>query len=290
MVSYLRLIRIDQWIKNSFIVLPLFFAGRLFEHDTYVPLAIGFFCFSLTASAVYVFNDWLDLEEDRLHPEKSKRPLASGSVKKSSALIVLFSLLIAALPLAFFNHLTFFYLLLVYLVINLFYTIKLKQIPVLDLSIIALGFILRVLAGGLITDIILSKWLLIITFLLAFFLGLAKRRDDVLIFNRQGSRPRKSTQGYNLEFINASMIIMAGVIIVAYIMYTTSPEIETRLGSTHVYLTTFFVLMGLLRYLQISFVEQNSGSPTAILLKDRFIQLTILGWITSFYFILYNVV
>jgi 4-hydroxybenzoate polyprenyltransferase len=282
--------RIDQWIKNSFMVLPLFFAGKLFEYTLYMPLAIGFLCYSLAASSVYIFNDWLDIEEDKIHPKKSKRPLASGRIKKESALFLMVLLQIAALPLAFFTDPQFFYLLLTYLGINFLYSVKLKQIPVLDLSIIAIGFILRVQAGGLITDITLSKWLLIITFLLAFFLGLAKRRDDVLLYNRDGKQLRKSIQGYNLEFINLSMVLMAGVIMVAYIMYTTSHEIESRLGSTNVYLTSFFVLLGLLRYLQISIVELNSGSPTAILLKDRFIQLTILGWITCFYLILYKVV
>ena len=271
-------------------VLPLFFAGKLFEYTLYMPLAIGFLCYSLAASSVYIFNDWLDIEEDKIHPKKSKRPLASGRIKKESALFLMALLQIVALPLAFFTDPQFFYLLLTYLGINFLYSVKLKQIPVLDLSIIAIGFILRVQAGGLITDIILSKWLLIITFLLAFFLGLAKRRDDVLLYNREGKQIRKSIQGYNLEFINLSMVLMAGVIMVAYIMYTTSHEIESRLGSTNVYLTSFFVLLGLLRYLQISIVELNSGSPTAILLKDRFIQLTILGWITCFYLILYKVV
>lgn len=288
MINYLRLIRIEQWVKNIFMILPLFFAGKLFDTQAYLPLLTGMICFSFTSSAIYIINDYLDCKEDKLHPQKCNRPLASGVIKKGAAAFLMLLFLAVSLTTAYFLNIDFFYILIFYFILNLLYSIKLKQIPILDVSIIAMGFIFRIQGGGLIADIVLSKWLIIITFLLALFLGLAKRRDDVLIYNNNGTKMRKSIQGYNLDFINLSMMLMAGVIVVSYIMYTTSEEIELRLGSTKVYLTTLFVLLGLLRYLQISLVELNSGSPTKILLKDRFIQLTIIGWIVSFYLILYK--
>jgi decaprenyl-phosphate phosphoribosyltransferase len=290
MKKYFNLIRAEQWIKNTFMILPFFFAGKLFETKEYLPLVAGMICFSLVASIVYIINDYIDIEDDKCHPEKCHRPLASGAVTHLQAFVVALCFFFVAFPVAFQLNVYFFYLLLCYFIMNLLYTFKLKHIPIIDIFIIALGFIFRIEAGGIIANIALSKWLVIITFLLALFLALAKRRDDVLIYNANGKKMRKSIQGYNLDFINSSMMAMTAVIIVSYIMYTTSDEIEIRMDSKNVYLTTFFVILGLFRYLQLSFVELKSGSPTKTLLKDRFIQITILAWIGSFYLILYKLV
>jgi 4-hydroxybenzoate polyprenyltransferase len=174
----------------------------------------------------------------------------------------------------------------IYFILNLAYSLKLKHVPLLDISIIAVGFVLRVVAGGVIPDIFVSHWILMMTFLLALFLGLAKRRDDVKIFMESGKKMRKSIDGYNLEFINTGMVLMGGVTIVCYIMYTLSDEVVLRLGN-YLYLTSLFVILGVLRYLQITFVKENSGNPTKILLKDIFIQMVLVGFIISFVVLLY---
>jgi len=144
---------------------------------------------------------------------------------------------------------------------------------------------LRILAGAFLIQLSPSTWIVLVTFLLALFLALAKRRDDCLLA-REGKKTRKNIDGYNLEMVNASMTLMAGVTIVAYIMYTVSPEVIVRLGTHNLYLTSFFVILGIMRYMQVTFVEQNSGSPTKLILKDRFLQLVLVGWIVSFYIII----
>src|SRR5690606_37377429 len=141
--------------------------------------------------------------------------------------------------------------------------------------------------GGVIAQVYISQWIVIMTFLLALFLGFAKRRDDVLLFMESGQKARKSIDGYNLEFINASMVIMAAVVIVAYLMYTLSEEVIIRFGTRHLYATSLFVILGIIRYLQITFVQQKSGNPTKILLRDVFIQLLLAGWIITFFVIIY---
>jgi 4-hydroxybenzoate polyprenyltransferase len=164
---------------------------------------------------------------------------------------------------------------------NILYSLKLKHISIIDIFIIATGFVLRLFAGSVVTDIKLSMWIVIMTFLLAIFLALAKRRDDIIL-SSQGKDTRKNIDGYNLEFVNASMVLMAGVVVVSYILYTVSDNVIHRLGTDHLYLTSFFVILGILRYMQITFVEEDSGSPTAIVLKDKFMQFTIILWLLSF--------
>ncbi len=287
MKSYYQLLRISHWTKNLFLFLPLFFSGLFIEHALAVlDIAIGFMCFSLTASVVYIINDVKDVEEDRLHPEKKNRPFAAGNIKIISGVILAIGLLVISMIIAYWLQPAFLLVLAIYFLMNLAYSLKLKHVPLLDISIIAIGFVLRVVAGGVIPDIFVSHWILLMTFLLALFLGLAKRRDDVKIFMESGKKMRKSIDGYNLEFINAGMVIMGGVTIVAYIMYTLSDEVVERLGN-HLYFTSLFVILGVLRYLQITFVKENSGNPTKILLKDIFIQLILVGFILSFAVLLY---
>ena len=177
--------------------------------------------------------------------------------------------------------------LLFYYILNICYCAKLKQYAIVDVCIVAFGFVLRVLAGGFATDITLSKWLVLMTFLLTLFLSFAKRRDDVLRMNETGEPPRKNTIRYNLTFINQAITITASVTLVCYIMYTVSPEVVARLGSDLLYLTSVFVLLGLLRYMQITVVDKKSGDPTKIMLRDRFTQLVVVLWALTFLILIY---
>jgi 4-hydroxybenzoate polyprenyltransferase len=170
---------------------------------------------------------------------------------------------------------------------NIAYSLYLKHVAIIDVTVIAIGFVLRLFVGAAVTDIELSMWIVIMTFLLALFMALAKRRDDVLIYLNTGKKMRKVIDGYNLQFLDAAMAIMASVVIVAYTIYTTSAEVVERVHSQYLYLTALFVILGIMRYLQITFVQKESGSPTRIVLKDRFVQLTLIGWILSFVWILY---
>jgi len=283
----LVLMRPHQYIKNFFIFLPLFFALKITETALLFNAIIAFIAFSLTASSIYILNDYQDIEEDRQHPNKKFRLLASDTITKSQAIVIM-----AVLAFAGFTLMSFFFLqasgiLLAYVLLNIAYSFWLKHIAILDVAIIAIGFVLRLFVGSIVTGIHLSVWIVVMTFLLALFMALAKRRDDVLIFMETGKKMRKVIDGYNLQFLDTAMAIMASAVIVAYTIYTTSGEVIAKFDSEYLYLTAFFVILGVLRYLQIAFVHLDSGSPTKIVLKDRFMQATILGWLLTFAWIVY---
>jgi 4-hydroxybenzoate polyprenyltransferase len=261
---------------------------KVADVDLLFKTFIAFIAFSLVASSVYVFNDYHDVREDLNHPKKRSRPLAAGRVSKRSAIFLLVFLLLAGLGVSFLLSLSISLLISFYFILNLAYTLKLKHIPIVDLFIISIGFMIRLAVGSQSGDIPLSMWIIIMTFLLALFLGLAKRRDDVLIYLESGEKVREVVNGYNIDFINTSMMIMASVVIVSYIMYTVSPEVMDRMHSDKLYVTTVFVIFGLMRYMQIAFVQKKSGSPTEVLVKDKFIQLSILGWIGTFVALIYR--
>lgn len=284
----LQLIRPSHWIKNLFLLIPIFFAGRLFQLEEVEIILAGIVAFSLVASGIYIINDLKDLQIDKLHPLKKLRPLPSGLITKSTAFILLSILLLCGLTLAAFLDYTFLILLGIYLLMNIGYSFGLKNIPIVDLFIVSLGFLIRIHSGGILSGVAVSHWLSIMIMLLALFLVLAKRRDDLVLQASTHSVIRKTSSSYNLEFINACLTMFAAVIVVAYIMYTVSEEVIQHFNSSYLFITTLFVIAGIMRYLQITLVEQNSGSPTSILVKDKFILVTIALWIISFYIIIYN--
>lgn len=283
----LMLLRPHQYVKNLFIFLPLFFGLKITDQTLLYHTLIAFIAFSLTASATYIFNDYLDIEDDKKHPEKKNRALASGAISKSAALMLMCILVLISFTLMSQISLITTGILLFYFVLNIAYSIKLKHIAIVDIIIIANGFVLRLFVGSTVSEIHLSMWIVIMTFLLALFIALAKRRDDIIIYNETGKKMRKVVNGYNMRFIETSMSIMASVTIVAYITYTASDRETQQFNNEYLYLTSLFVIMGILRYIQITFVKEESGSPTKIILTDPFIQLALVGWIFSFVWILY---
>lgn len=290
--NLLKLIRPHQWLKNVFVMIPMFFGGSLLDPSDIRASVVTFFAFSFIASSVYCFNDIIDVEADRRHPVKCKRPIASGAISVRSAwplmaLMFLLSVGTVCLLDTYTHVINVGLVILIYYILNILYCSKLKQYAIVDVCIIAFGFVLRVLAGGFATDIALSKWLVLMTFLLTLFLSFAKRRDDVLRMNETGEPPRKNTIRYNLTFINQAITITASVTLVCYIMYTVSPEVVNRFHSDLLYLTSVFVLLGLLRYIQITVVDKRSGDPTKMMLRDRFTQCVVLLWALTFLVLIY---
>lgn len=286
LISLIKLLRPGQWVKNMFLFIPAFFAGILFNVEILLQVSLGFFAFCLAASGVYIINDYRDIEADRNHPEKCHRPLASGEVSPMQAILTMIILFSSGLAVSLWINIWFFSIVLIYIAINLGYSYGLKHISILDIFLVASGFLLRTIAGGIVANVPLSQWLVIMIFLLALFLALAKRRDDLIIGLQSGKLMRKSVQHYNLDFTNACLTMLSGIIIVSYIMYTISEEVTLRLGN-HLYFTSIFVIAGIMRYLQIALVENNSGSPTKLLYSDNFTRFTVLGWILSFFIIIY---
>jgi len=282
-----KLMRPHQYLKNLFIFLPLFFALKVTDVSLLSKVFIAFIAFSLTASAIYILNDYLDIEEDKLHPTKKNRPLASGTITKSQAIFAMIILLGIGFILMMTLSWKAVMIQIIYILLNLAYSTYLKHIAIIDVVIIAIGFVLRVFIGTAVTLLDTSMWIIVMTFLLALFLALAKRRDDVILFNNTGKKMRKVIDGYNIQFVDMAMTLMAGVVIVSYLMYCVSPDVIARTGSDQLYLTLIYVIIGIMRYMQITFVEEASGSPTKVLLKDRLMQIVILLWIVTFAILIY---
>lgn len=284
----IRLCRPHQYLKNTFVFAPLFFAQRFTDLTALKTTFFAALAFCLAASSIYILNDLRDVEDDRKHPTKCKRPLASGEVSTQAGIALGSVLLVFGLSLAAFVNRNVFMLLGFYLIMNLAYSIGLKKLSLVDVSVIAVGFVIRLYVGGAACEVPLSKWIVVITFLLALFLALAKRRDDVILAVKGHGVMRASIGGYNKEFLSTTMAMITAVVCVAYIMYCLSDEVVARIGSENLFFTAFFVLMGFLRYLQITLVEEQSGSPTRVVMKDRAIQVIILGWVATFGAIIYG--
>ena len=292
--SVILLLRPHQWMKNLFIFIPLFFGRHLFEVDYLLPCIVMFFSYSLAASGIYCFNDIYDVEADRHHPLKSKRPIASGKVSKTAGYLLTLLCFAASFGIILIGDWSLadgrenlLGIIALYIVMNLAYCIRLKHLAIVDVFVIAVGFILRILVGGFASGIRLSHWLVLMTFLLALFLAFAKRRDDVVMYENSGVVLRKNVNRYNLAFLNQAISIVASITMVCYLMYTVSPDVMEQFHSSYVYLTSVFVLAGIIRYMQITIVDVKSGSPTEVLLKDRFVQTCIVGWMLTFLLIIY---
>ena len=290
MKNLLQLIRPKQWVKNVVVLLPMFCGGSLLVGQNILAATITFLSFSFTASSIYCFNDLIDVEADRRHPVKCKRPVASGAVSIQQAYVlmgvmILMSMLVLLLMPC--QMLQVGAIILFYWLLNLAYCARLKEYAIVDVCIVAFGFVLRLLAGGMATETPLSRWIVLMTFLLTLFLSFAKRRDDVVRMNQTGEAPRKNTSRYNLTFINQVITFTASVTLVCYIMYTVSPEVIVRFGTDQLYLTSVFVLLGLLRYIQLTVVDEQSGDPTKLLLRDRMMQAIVVFWLAAFIVIIY---
>lgn len=293
--QFVTLLRPHQWLKNAFVFLPVFFDGSILRPDGVLPSVAVLVAFCLAASGIYCLNDVVDAASDRLHPVKRLRPIASGAVSPAAGCLLtlgcqscsLLWLVCVASAVLSDRLPTVVFILCAYVAMNVAYCFWLKRIAIIDVFVIATGFVLRVLAGGEATGVEPSSWLVLMTFLLALFLAFCKRRDDVVMYESTGVLSRGNVSHYNLTFMNQIISIIASVLMVCYVMYTMSPEVTGRFGSGKVYMTTVFVLAGIIRYLQLTIVDDRSGSPTKVLLTDRFIHLCVVGWMLAFATIIY---
>ena len=287
MKNYLKLIRVEQWVKNFFVFLPLFFSGNILNSFLFQKSIFAFIVFSVTASSIYIINDYFDIESDKKHPEKKNRPLASGAISKSTAKILFILFILLSVSIIFFGGLFFeasFWkfgiIIAAYFVINLLYTGKLKHVAIVDICIIAAGFVLRVLAGGYATGIYISQWAILLTFVLALVLAIGKRRGELINAQISG-KTRKALDGYNVQFADIALSISVTLAIVCYLMFTLSPEVQKKFHP-RVFYTVFFVVFAFLRYLQQTLVYNKTESPTKIIYKDRYIQITLVLWVIVF--------
>lgn len=284
--ALLTLLRPKQWVKNTFVAAPLFFTPEKASTGNLAAVLVGFVAFCLVASAVYCLNDFRDREADRSHPVKRARPLASGAVTPAVALLLMVGLLAAGVALAAWRAPVMLPALGAYFVINIAYSLYLKSVAIVDVLIVAFGFVLRVEAGAMLIGVAPSAWILIVTGLLALFIALAKRRDDIV--RDLDSEHRKSLKGYSRQFLDGSLMAVLSTLLVSYLIFTTDQAVMARLGSERLYFTGPFVVAGLLRYLQLTIVYERSGSPTDLIYRDKGLLLSIAGWLAMFAWILYR--
>lgn len=284
MMLYLKLIRANHWIKNLFIFIPIFFSGELFDGDKFYLILYTTIGFSFITVLVYVINDIFDIEFDKNHKDKKTRPIASGDISiRSSFIIGLFFFLIG-IWIVYSISINAFFLSIIYFIINLLYSFKLKSIPILDLIIVSIGFVIRVYIGSEVIEISVSNWVLIMVFLLSLFLAVCKRRDDVYFYEKNSRINRQVVIEYTLEFMDKIITIVSSVLIVSYLLFIASME---NFSSTYLLLTFIFVILGILRYNQITYVYNKGGSPIKILFSDVFLQIILICWIIMFFIILY---
>ena len=275
--TLIKAMRPRQWIKNGFVFFALIFDQQLFILEPFLRTVAGFFLFCLISSAVYLFNDITDVEADRNHPEKKFRPIASGQLPINVARVAALLLTVISIPLGYLLSPAFALILVTYLVINLLYSRWLKHVPILDVMIISLGFVLRVAAGvTLITVERFSPWLYMITILFSLYIGLGKRRAEMSLLADGATSHRKVLDGYTIPLLDQYITIVSGTTIVAYSLYTFfAPNVPENHSMM---LTIPFVLYGIFRYLQLIQIGHAAGSPDEVALKDRPLQITVLLW------------
>lgn len=273
----LKAMRLRQWTKNGFIFFALIFDKQLFQSGPFLKTLEGFFLFCLISSSVYLFNDIADIEADRKHPEKKKRPLASGQLPVNVAFISAAVLAVVALALGYLLAPAFAGILALYFGINLLYSRWLKHVPILDVLIVSSGFVLRVAAGvTLITVERFSPWLYMITILFSLYIGLGKRRAEMNLLAHGAGAHRKVLDGYTIPLLDQYITIVSGMTIIAYSLYTFSAP---NLPENHsMMLTIPFVVYGIFRYLQLIQTGNAAGSPDEVALKDRPLQATVVLW------------
>lgn len=288
MKNYAKLLRIKQWVKNLFVFLPLIFSGNIFHFGLLLKSILAFVIFSLVSGAVYILNDYMDMEADRNHPEKKSRPLASGAVPVSSALFLFAGIIVVVLCLIVcswyhwhVDMLSFSVVVGAYFILNICYSIKLKHIAIIDIFILAMGFVLRVLSGGYITGIFVSQWTILLSFTLALVLAIGKRREELISVRAGNGKNREALSGYNIQLIDIALAISCTLAMICYLMFTLSPETQEKFHS-RVFYTFIFVFFGFMRYLQQTMVYNKAGSPTKIIYHDRYMQATLILWLTVF--------
>jgi len=266
--AWFRALRPRQWTKNLAVFAPLLFARHVFEGNEAFRALMAFVAFCLLSSGIYVFNDWIDREEDRRHPEKALRPIAAREVRARTVLILIIACFAAGLDLGAHLGWKFAALGAAYLVLQIAYTFFLKHMVVLDVLTIAAGFVLRVLAGAVAIDVPVSGWLSLCALLLALFLGLAKRRQELVSLKDSASDHRPALGEYSLPLLDQMLSTVAGMCILAYGLYTVSPDTVAKVGSDRLKWTLPFVLYGILRYLYLVHRKDVTGSPEKVLLSD----------------------
>jgi len=287
LIEIIHSLRPQQWIKNLFIFAPLLFSRNLFDLSMGLRVLGAFFLFCLISGASYILNDLMDLEEDKNHPLKRQRPLPSGRLKKKSAFFALVLISVLSLFTALVWNTSFGLVLLLYFLVQIGYSLWLKHIVILDVFLVAAGFALRVIAGGLVISVTISPWLLICTLLLALFLALSKRRHELLLLDDKAAGHRPILSEYSPYLLDQMIAVVTASTVISYCLYTIAAETIAKFGTEHLFATVPFVLYGIFRYLYLIHRRSGGGMPETLILKDKPLLLAIILWVISAALIIY---
>ena len=277
--KFLRLIRVHQWIKNVFVFVPLLFSLHLFDKDYFETTLLAFFVFCLASSAIYVINDLVDIESDRAHPVKKDRPLPSGAISQTAAIITASLLLVLVFWMMMYFNIEFILLVVAFVVLNVLYSFWLKNLVLLDVFSIATGFSIRVLAGAFVIQVPISSWLLLTTMFISLFLGVMKRRSELVLVtenlrqktdsaDQAGSQSRKVLAQYSLNFADQMATIAATGVIVCYALYTVAPRTISIFQTERLIYTTPFVVFGIFRFMYLEYINGKGENTTRALATD----------------------
>jgi 4-hydroxybenzoate polyprenyltransferase len=284
-----QLLRPHQWIKNGFVLAPIVFSRELFLTDAVGSALRAFGAFCMAASAVYVINDIVDVEADRAHPVKRKRPLAAGTISKPQAYLVFGLVITFAILLSFPLHPYFQLSVAAYFLLNMAYSLKLKEVVLLDIFVIATGFMLRVLGGAYAIQVQVSNWIILCTMFISLFLGFAKRRGEILLLQRSGQNSeRKVLSSYTVTFIDQMITISATATVISYALYTVAPRTVDMFGTERLIYTTGLVIFGIFRYLYLIHMKDSTENPASAVLSDKPILLVTLVWLVTCVLIIYG--
>ncbi|MBB6622326.1 decaprenyl-phosphate phosphoribosyltransferase [Clostridium gasigenes] len=272
----IKLLRPKQWIKNFFVFGAVIFSNNIINFGVAKSNILTFIAFCLISSTVYILNDIVDVERDRKHPKKCERPIASGKVSVTKAIIIGIILAILSLFIAINLKKLIFIIIILYLVNNIIYSFKIKNIILLDVFCISIGFILRLLAGGIATGVETSKWIILCTLFLSLFLGFGKRRNEVIILGEGANEHRKNLSQYTVELLNQLINISLTCTIMSYAIYSILGSV-----SENFIWTSIFVIFGVLRYYYLMYSKGEGGSPTELVLKDKQLGGCIMFWVCT---------
>ena len=282
MLKYIFLsMRPEQWIKNFFVFTALLFSKNLHNPLKGIEAIIGFTIFCMITGCAYMINDLVDLEKDKLHPVKSRRPLASGKLKKDTAVKIVVLVCLTSLFFAFYMNVLFGIIVLAYFLLNIGYSIYLKNIVIIDVVSIAAGFVLRVLGGAVIISVVASQWLILCTILLSLFLGFSKRRHELILLEDSATSHRKVLEHYSPYFLDQMIAVVTASTLICYALYTMSKDTVEKLGTSKLIYTIPFVLYGIFRYLYLVHQKEKGGSPTEIMFTDKPMIINICLWVIS---------
>jgi len=285
--ALLESLRPQQWVKNGFVFAALIFSRSITDWHRNAKVAAGAMLFCLISSAVYLFNDIRDVAEDRNHPLKKLRPLASGRLGVGTASVSAIMLAVLSLGGAWILDHRFFVIIAIYAAINVLYSLVLKRVILLDVFVVSAGFVLRVISGGVIIHVEVSSWLIVCTTLLALFLTLSKRRHELTSLGGEAANHRSTLASYSPYFLDQLIAIVTASTVMSYALYTLSPDVQTKFPGKRLELTIPFVLFGVFRYLYLVHQNEEGGNPTRLLFTDLVLLSVVLIWAATVIFIIY---